>query len=259
VSPCYAIAVRPLRFGISIGFAFVAAFVAWQVYFNRPTPRQSVNCPHKAFVVVAYGQSQAANTGEQRRTGPGHFFYDGKCYALADPIFGASGRGGSIWPAFAAEIGGPVVIINGAVNGRSIEALSKEPLHQLLKTVRQAKDVGLSPDLVIYMQGETDARAATSAEDYLARLNGLKAHLPYAWLVTNQSMCHVPVPSKALQRARKAFANSNSSVSIGPDLDSLGPSYRQEDGCHFNRKGQDLVARLIVQRLKELGLVPAER
>lgn len=237
------------RLGILLAVAALAlgaAMVDTQHYIvTKLLPNPPVGCPKRAFTVVVFGQSQATNTGERRRIGPpgSYFFAAGRCYRLRDPVAGASNGGGSIWPSFAAALDRPVVIVNGAVDGLSIEQLSGEPLRRLLANVDGLRSRGLVPDLTIFMQGETDAAARTPERTYFDALLGLRRALPGRWLITQESICDIPRPDPALAAARHKLAALDPLVMIGPDLDRLGPTYRREDGCHFNRRGQDEIAR----------------
>lgn len=215
-------------------------------------PLAPIACPSEATTIVVFGQSQATNSGERRAIGPDHAyaFHDGRCYPLRDPLPGASGRGGSVWPAFAHAYGRPVVIINGSVDGAAIEDLAGAPVRRLRVQIAEAERHGLDADLTIYMQGETDAARETGATDYLAHLRRLRAALPGRWLLMRHSRCdHAPWPP--LDAARAALARADAEVTLGPQLDELGPALRR-DGCHFNRTGQDVVGAAIARAARQL-------
>lgn len=190
-----------------------------------------------------YGQSQAANAAEARRVGPigAYAFHDGRCYHLRDPVPGATGAGGSIWPAFARTYGRPVVIINGAVGGASIDQLLGDPLRRLQQDIALARHAGLRPALTIYMQGETDAASRTSAGVYLAKLRTLRRQLPGQWIVMLNSRCYDEPVWPALNVARALLAATDPLVAIGPEMDSLRGEYRRDDNCHLNAAGQSIV------------------
>lgn len=218
-------------------------------------PHIATRCPDDAFVVAVFGQSQATNSGDRRRIGPlgSYAFHEGACYRLRDPVPGAQGGGGSVWPAFAEALGRPVVIVDGAVDGASIQQLAAGPLARLKRQIALARGRGLEPDVLIYMQGETNAAQKSSAILYLAYLRHLREHLPGPWLVTRQSRCGEVSGWEPLNRARFDLARLDPGVRIGPDLDRLGSEFRH-DGCHLNRDGQDRVGRALARAvLREWG------
>lgn len=143
--------------------------------------------------------------------------------------------------AFARAYGRPVVIINGAVSGASIEQLSANPLRRLQHDIVLAKRMGLRPALTIYMQGETDAARHSLARVYLAKLHALREALPGRWVVTLNSRCYDQPVWPALNVARAVLAATDPLVVIGPEMDSLHSEYRQDDGCHLNAAGQAIV------------------
>lgn len=231
---------------LAVGAAILAAtwFPRERDHLIAKLPKIDRECPSDVLVVVVFGQSQAANSGELRKIGPpgAYFFHDGLCYHLRDPVLGASGRGGSVWPEFANRLGRDVMIINGAVNGASIQELAGAPLTRLRRQIDLAANAGYRPDLTIFMQGETNGAQRSSASSYLARLKELRAALPGPWLITLDSACYGLPAWQPLNAARRTLASQESEVALGPDLDRLGLRYRQADKCHFNALGQERAA-----------------
>jgi lysophospholipase L1-like esterase len=227
-------------------------------FFTDTLSHQPASCPSRAIVIVAFGQSLAANSGEHvYAPSPNdnlYLYFSGRCFQLADPLMGATGKDGSIWiPAatrLAALTGDPVVIIAGGVNGSSIAQWTM-PRSQFTAPLRNRIDkatrFGLPPDIFIWMQGESDAERKTSADAYFADLRRLRTLFSDApWLVTSNSICtNTPDRSPVLAQARRDFALVTPDVVVAADLDSLGTDYRISDRCHFNRQGQELAGTMI--------------
>src|SRR5262249_41230250 len=76
--------------------------------YQLANARPPVPCPRQAFVLLALGQSNAANqVGEPvSAVGdlPAYAFFHGRCFRIEDPIPGATGRDGSLWTHFAQRL-----------------------------------------------------------------------------------------------------------------------------------------------------------
>ncbi len=227
---------------------------------HQPAP-----CPANATVIVTFGQSLAANSHEViYDTSPAqdvYVYFSGRCFRLADPLMGATGEGGSVWiPAaskLAGLIGRPVVVIAGGVDGTAISQWTarNSPLVEPLRArIEEAKRSSLPLSIYIWMQGENDAAAGTSAASYEAHLQRLYALFNDApWLITSNSICtDTPARSYALDQARRNFAQANPHVEVSVDLDGLGPEYRMSDRCHFNKRGQELAGTMIADAVARL-------
>src|ERR1700688_231528 len=78
-------------------------------FFLETKSRIESDCPPHAFVIVAIGQSNAANyvspIAKRIAEIPAFNFLDGRCYRIEDPLLGATGgRLGSLWTVFAQRL-----------------------------------------------------------------------------------------------------------------------------------------------------------
>jgi lysophospholipase L1-like esterase len=132
----------------------------------------------------------------------------------------------------------------GDLNGRIAERLA--PLAAL----------GLAPDVVLFHQGETDAKRGTSASDYADRLNAVVASVRRAgveapFLVAIASYCHGHA-SEDVTAAQHATVDPARGIYAGPDTDQLiGPEPRFDD-CHFSTAGLERAADLWLEALTEV-------
>ncbi len=273
---------------IALGTLFIAAFGAFEfrddgalraAYRNvkhelsdwsAARNLASVDCPAKAFVILALGQSNAANHLGSRsmpQSGARTFaFFRGRCVPLSDPVPGATGDLGSLWPKLGEIVERqarlPIVVIAGAVGGSSVAAWRDDVRRirsRLLRSVELAVAVNLSPDAIIWIQGESDA-ARTTAQAYENALRqvirSIEAGLESAqaknnrntkmpeWIISLTSRCDElsPAGSIAVREAQWRVATTTPNARLGPDTDALGYEFRR-DGCHFNDAGRSVLAK----------------
>jgi len=231
-----------------------------------PLGRTPVPCPdpEATFVVVTGGQSNAANTNSrQTETAPGDgvfTWFAGQCFTTRDPVLGASATGGSLWPVIgkgvAAELGRPVLFINGAIGGTQVSDWLDERsgyLGALERRIRSAQAAGFEPDLVFWHQGETDAGAMTDMAALDAQFRALTGRL---LALMPKSRLYLFGASKCIGANRangvpevvavqRAVADANDRIMRGMDTDQLDNDFRK-DGCHFNSLGRDAIARQVV-------------
>ena len=243
-----------------------------------------VDCPDKAFVILALGQSNAANhlgSREVSRDGaPTFVSFRGRCAPLNDPVPGATGSLGSLWPTLASKVsrqsGLPVVVIARAVGGSSTRDWSEDVRRirsRALRSVEAAIAVKLSPDAIIWIQGESDA-LATSAETYEEQLRQVVASVDAAigaaqartgqgpkmpkWIISLTSRCRElnPLGSEAIREAQRRVATTMANAQVGPDTDALGDEFRR-DGCHFNDAGRavltDQLAAILARKIASVN------
>lgn len=227
---------------------------------------KSSACPKDGIVFAVFGQSNAANHVGTPVPGnaliPAFSFFRGRCYILADPIPGSSGKGGSLWTAFAQRLSTdskrPVVVIAGAEAGTTAaDWLDSGRGHarRAAAVVADAMRQGLSPAFAIWIQGESDAAKNTSEELYqkqLADIVRIIGHDDMHWFIALATLCHSGVQSDAIRRAQKSLSVAVSNVTVGPDLDQLGDTYRS-DGCHFNDRGRERIVAMLLSILKANG------
>lgn len=209
------------------------------------------------LVLLALGQSNAGNhgTASVQTAEAITMVAEGKCIKATDPLPGGTGTGGSIWQRLPALMSmqknaRPIVLSVLAVDASTIGewTRSDSPLKERLESqVDSMRHLGFSPDLILWQQGEADARSGTSAEDYakgLGRLatlfNDLGLKVPI--VLARSSICRT-APSAAIRSAVDSVVSGDSRFRLGPDTDTLSSSAFR-DGCHLTAEGLDLAAKM---------------
>ena len=208
------------------------------------------------LVLLVLGQSNAGNHGEPVAGGPQAVTVgpaDG-CQRGADPLPGATGRGSSPWPLLAqqleAALGRPVRLSILAVDATRVEDWTRagSPLRSALaEQAALLHRLGLRPDLVLWQQGEADARQGTPPALYLARLRELDAQLARLGvdaprLAARSTVCR-SAPDAGLQQALAQLQReAPRRWPAGPDTDARVPLAWRHDGCHWGRQALAPVA-----------------
>lgn len=239
---------------------------------HHPEESSAVPCPwitgDRPLMILVLGQSNAGNHGATAvpDTSSALFFFEGRCYLTAGPVPGATGRGGNIWtylsPRLSSELKRTVVFSVLAVDATSITDWTAEgPLRDLaVKTIRQGKVHGFTPELVLWQQGEADARTGMSGTEYRQELGKLRAYIRKeleegAMIVAQSTRCRNE-GSAEIRRALGESAQGKSGIVLGPDTDTLKEDFRL-DGCHFSLSGlkaaSSLWASVIVSTLAAQG------
>ena len=142
--------------------------------YSDTAGRSASPCPATGVVILAIGQSNAANAlpsfGEKAEAAQAFNFFNGSCYPIEDPVLGATGDRGSLWPQFAQRLSAamnnaPVVMITSAIEGSTVRQWLAPPTQYVARVERQmamAQSMGLVPRAVIWHQGEADAVEGTS-------------------------------------------------------------------------------------------------
>lgn len=207
----------------------------------------------KPFFVLILGQSNAGNHGESAPYSDGNavsLVNHGKCFLAADPLPGATGRGGSIWSRLPALLYPKRIAISLlAVESTLVRQwvapgyLSWELKHEL----EALKRIGVVVDLVIWQQGEADAREGTTSaayrEDFLILRSVLRAHGVEAPVMVALSTRCKAFSGDAVRQALSDLVGERNDVWMGPDTDKLLGDTRIDD-CHFSIKGLDEAAKL---------------
>lgn len=216
------------------------------------------------MVILALGQSNAANHGELSNAPqtPVTLIADGKCIMAADPLPGSTGNGGSIWSRLphnllAPGLQRPLVLSVMGVDATSIaDWTSDKSLMQkrLTAHIKSMNAFSLSPHVVLWQQGEADARLGISGEAYGASLGKLANILTDAGsdapiLLALSTVCR-SLPSGDIRTAITSMAAQNSRFKVGPDTDTLNDARSRFDGCHFSAMGLDHAARLWANELQ---------
>ncbi len=177
------------------------------------------------------------------------------CIRASDPLPGGTGTGGSIWQRLPSllsmEIDSrPIVLSVLAVDATSIDDWTNpnSPLQsRFASQVASMKRLGLSPNLVLWQQGEADARMGTGKDDYARGLGKLAATLNEigvnAPIILARSTICGSSPSEAIRSAIEATALSDHRFRLGPDTDALSDQIFR-NGCHLTADGLDSAAKM---------------
>jgi len=247
----------------------------------RPAPRYRVrndSAYAAGRLYVAYGQSNSDCCGDLPADGRTahdprvvqHFA--GDTYRMTQPMFGATCRGGCVWPRLGQRMVASanateeehhpietVVFATCGVGGASLAQLSEgtEAFAFLMATLQNMRRVyGRAVDGVLYHQGESDNlhRVADASQRhaaqaaYAARLARL-ADAVHAvgggtpLYVSRASRCASSPPDPHVRETQHAVAATHPHARPGPDTDDLVGTARSADDCHFSEAGIDEVAR----------------
>lgn len=213
------------------------------------------------LVLLALGQSNAANHGEAGPSpAPVRVVHDGRCLWAGDPLPGATGDGGSIWarlpPRLATQLPAswrqrPVVLAVMAVDATTLRDWVHDgsPLRpRLLRAAQALVASGLPPSLVLWQQGEADARRGTPAAQVADDLDAFAGLLAGAgiqapWMLALSTVCR-SAPHAGVRGAVQQRTRDGRRFVPGPDTDALTGAAMRRDGCHFTAAGLDSAADL---------------
>ena len=212
----------------------------------------------RPLVLLALGQSNAANHGDLKNSAaePVILISEGKCILAADPLPGGTGEGGSIWQRLPALLRPllkdprPVVLSVLAVEATTIDdwTTPQSPLRKRLAThVESMNKLGLTPNLILWQQGEADALRGTSSSEYSAGLARLATVLKEAMtdapiLLARSTLCRSSQNVAVRKAIEETVANSRR-LRLGPDTDTLSGKLLR-NGCHLTNEGLDGAARM---------------
>ena len=240
--------------------------------------KTEVKCPAPGpdtAVVLAIGQSNIANQGENRFTSHYHGavvnFFEGKCYRAESPLLGATAEEGEFLTLLGDRLVDDgayknVVILTSAVGGSEIArwrkggALNGPMLHAL---------TGLLPGYrvtqVLWVQGEADYAIGTPPQVYTDDFQSLLDTLTDGG-VTAPVFIAIATrcvgkwkPDNPIAAAQRALVDDRR-VFLGADTDALiGTADRRPDGCHFGGHGQVKAAEAFVAAIEKVkaGALPA--
>ena len=229
--------------------------------------RQLVPCVTEAkrtSVIITLGQSNAANfaAGHYRAQADVSNFnlYDGRCYRAIDPLLGASGDGGN----FATRLGdililrgfaerivlAPIGMGNTRIEDWSLGGVFK---NRILVLIRRLWEAGISPNLILWQQGEGNASDVDPGGRNYRRhlLEVVQTFRNYGisapFMIALCTVCGDPHPNPVLRIIRyllrqNARAGQRRAVScefgtfLGPDTDRIGREDRF-DRCHMSESG----------------------
>jgi Carbohydrate esterase, sialic acid-specific acetylesterase len=222
----------------------------------------SIANPPGTTVILTFGQSNAANSGEERYAARGavHVFniFDMKFYRAVDPLPGASHDGGSIWGRLGdklvdAGFASSVLLVPIAFGATYIAdwAPGGHQHRRLLFALHRLKSAGIKIDMLCWHQGEADANhtgmsAAAYSRYFRSMLHEVReAEVDAPVYVALATLCEEaphPFQNRAeIRRGQKQVISIAEQVLPGPDTDLIGIEHRR-DGCHFAASGQELAA-----------------
>jgi hypothetical protein len=234
---------------------------------TRPCPTQDA----RTGVILAIGQSNAANNGERYSTltNDGQIFnyWNGACYDAVPPLLGASGKGGSFIPMLADKlistgVYDKIVIVSSGVGSTNIARWGAGgDLHLMLRDVVRGVASHYAITEVIWHQGESDFIANTSTSEYENQFRSLSAMLAAA--SPTPAPIYLAVASKCDASKQKRWQAENpvtqaqrnllaSGVAIlGAESDRiLHDSLRLPDRCHMNYAGEVAMAEAYAGAIK---------
>jgi hypothetical protein len=209
------------------------------------------------LILLALGQSNAGNHGlpPNRTLEPITLIADGKCIKATDPLPGGTGTGGSIWQRLPALLSAqgypqPIALSVLAVDATSIADWTgpHSPLKdRLISHLASMHRLGLTPNFILWQQGEADAQLGTSSDDYAVGLGRLATMLREAGMnvpiiLASSTICR-STPNMTIRRAIESTLLSDNHFRQGPDTDILsGETFR--NGCHLTAIGLDSAAKM---------------
>ena len=232
--------------------------IKYEILLGQPIingiPRDPIACTslrgRNTLIILAFGQSNAANYGQTRYRPAGAVFsfYQGRCYRAADPMPGADGGGGSVWTRLGERIiesrfADKVVFATIGVGGSEIARWSSGgDLHsRLLDAVAGLSAAGLQPTHLLWQQGEADAVRGTDSLTYrisfLNMVRSVHTHGVSAPIYVAVATYCYGRRSSEVQQAQRELVNVRNRIYPGPDTDILVSDELRYDGCHFTDIG----------------------
>lgn len=211
----------------------------------------------QTFTILVLGQSNAGSHTDRAEedASPIIVARDGHCLRSGDPLPGTTGAGSSIWTALdpllrerypsTEFVFAPLAIAATTIRDWTQDGPVRDQLYAHLSGVRQT---GLAVDIVLWQQGEADMLNGTEGRNYLAGLKELRRildeHGIEAPLIAARSTRCMQLGAGTIGRlwTREEALFARERIFSGPDLDSLGDTYRT--GCHFNASGRKRAALL---------------
>ena len=254
---------RYFPIGQSLGVDFTGSLHALSAQKEVPLDTIKRLPPQRVMIAIAFGQSNAANFGDVlHKGGPGVYnFHQGKLYEAQDPLLGADGNGGSVWPLLgdkliATKRYDAVVFVSLGVGATEIAKWSSEGelFPKVQKAIGDLRKHGLAPTHLLWHQGETDGRLKTSTKLYKVEFLDMLAGIRKMGVTAPIYVCRASrrkgqMPIASIRQAQLELVNHAQDIYAGPDTDMLGPEYRP-DGYHLSDKGQQKFAELWLEKLK---------
>lgn len=225
------------------------------------------------LVLLALGQSNAGNHGlhDHPSLELVNVLAGEKCWLISDPLPGGTGVGDSIWqrlPKLLAQAGfkRPVVLSVLAVDASSIGdwTMADSPLRKRLEgQLITMNQLGLRADLVLWQQGEADARLKTSAKSYEKGLDSLASSLDNMGLhspiiLAMSTVCQSSADAE-IRLAIERKITTGARWQRGPDTDMLTGTEFRSEACHFTGFGLDRAAKMWTKAIQSTGVLKGPR
>lgn len=178
--------------------------------------------------------------------------YDGLYYRSADPLLGGSYTSpASSWlgrfqdSLINASKYNKVVVVPVAIGGTYASDWSPSGVHnhRLVVALLRCRKAGITPNAILWMQGQADANAGTSQASYEGSLNGAIATsrgygFSGKWVISRSTRIAGGVTNSTIRAGQVAVCNG-ATVIQGPDCDTdlaSAGNYGPDD-LHFNNTG----------------------
>jgi hypothetical protein len=218
--------------------------------------------PFKVMRILVLGQSIASNCNEHLYGEVDNVFQvsrDGKILPAKDPFEWAHCGQGSIWIPLGRKliengIAEKVIFMPIGVGGTRVrdwqEGGSAYP--KLNDAVALIKKESLNFDFAFWHQGSNDM--GTDSEDYRKRLTAVLADVDgkitiRRWLIALHSRCWGTYDPNIEAAQRIVAADRANNRFLGPNNNILEEDYRF-DHCHLNRKGQEEMASMWMEGIR---------
>lgn len=221
--------------------------------------RNKVPCnelPRNTLVLLTFGQSNAANSGNQiTETSQQNIYnlnlHDEQCYLARDPLLGPTGTGGSMWLKLAEkiveqEIHDAVLIVPIAVAATKInEWVNERYYFDRISNVQSIlRSNQLEIDVSLWQQGESDS--GISSNEYYKQFANMAEKMRdigiTADIVLAKSTRCRGAENVNIRLAIDKLVTDYPGLHAGPDADKYyGENYRY-DNCHFNGAGLEAMS-----------------
>jgi hypothetical protein len=215
----------------------------------------------KTMVVLIFGQSNSANYGEVKYSVDGNVynFYKGDLYKVADPLFGASGKNGSIWCLLANKlikenVFENIVLISISEGNSKVSDWSNNGkfFTKLDNVISEVAKFPFEITHIFWHQGEADNFENTSSVSYQRSfkklINYFESKVVSASIFVSIATYHPLVKNKQrgvnldLQQAQKQIIDDYENVFLGVNSDNLISAFDRYDGIHFSESAQKEMA-----------------
>lgn len=207
------------------------------------------------LVLVTYGQSNAANTGQlgYEVKHPVFMVYNGDAYNYADPALGGTGVNASVWGRVGDNlvdrgITSAVFFVNTGWGASSIGDLGEGHRFAFFEDqIRQTQERYGRIDGVLLHQGERNHHAmdgsATYWGDFQAFNKKVRTLTDAPIYLSQVSYCGARKPDETLLSIQDDIIREITGVLRGPNSDLLlEVKHRLPDQCHFSALGLDALA-----------------